>query len=87
MGPSGIQSVRPGIETGPSSRLEQAIPLDQISAQVLTAFGAKYPGAKPMRAEKQVRRGKGAFYEIAFAAEAKAKEATFAEDGSFIEEE
>jgi hypothetical protein len=66
---------------------EQAIPLDQIPAHVMTAFATKYPGAKPMRAEKQVRTGKGAFYEIAFAAEPKAKEATFAEDGSFIEEE
>jgi hypothetical protein len=66
---------------------EQAIPLDQIPARVMTAFGAKYPGAKPLRAEKQVRTGKGAFYEIKFAAEPKAKEATFAENGSFVEEE
>ena len=66
---------------------EQAIPLGQVPARVMTAFGAKYPGAKPLRAEKQVRTGKGAFYEIKFAAEPKAKEATFAEDGAFLEEE
>lgn len=30
---------------------------------------------------------KGAFYEIAFAAKSTAKEATFAVDGTFIEEE
>jgi hypothetical protein len=66
---------------------EQAIPLDQIPAHVMTAFGAKYPGAKPTRAEKQVRTERGAFYEIKFASEPKAKEATFAEDGTFVEEE
>ena len=66
---------------------EQVIPLDQIPARVMTAFGAKYPGAKATRAEKQMRTGKGAFYEIKFAAEPKAKEATFAEDGTFVEEE
>ena len=66
---------------------EQAIPFDQVPARVMTAFGAKYPGAQPTRAEKQVRTGKGAFYEIKFAAEPKAKEATFAEDGTFVEEE
>jgi putative PepSY-like beta-lactamase-inhibitor len=66
---------------------EQAIPLDQIPARVMTAFGAKYPGAKAMRAEKQVRTGAGTFYEIQFAAEPKAKEATFTEVGTFVEEE
>ncbi|HEY8090925.1 MAG TPA: PepSY-like domain-containing protein [Polyangiaceae bacterium] len=66
---------------------EQGIPLDQIPARVMTAFNAKYPGAKPTRAEKQMRTGKGAFYEIKFPAEPKAKEATFAEDGTFVEEE
>ena len=72
---------------GAMLQTEQVIPLDQVPAKVMTAFGAKYPGAKPVRAEKQVRTGKGSFYEIKFAAEPKAKEATFAEDGTFVEEE
>jgi hypothetical protein len=66
---------------------EQAISLDQVPARVTNAFNAKYPGAKPTRAEKQVRAAKGTFYEIKFAAESKSKEATFAEDGTFVEEE
>jgi uncharacterized membrane protein YkoI len=68
-------------------QMEQPILLEQLPARVLTAFGARYPGAKPTRAEKQVRTGKGTFYEIAFASGAKAREATFAEDGTFVEEE
>ena len=66
---------------------EQTIPLDQVPGKVMTAFGAKYPGAKPTRAEKQQRPGKGAFYEMKFAAEPKPKEATFAEDGTFVADE
>jgi hypothetical protein len=66
---------------------EVKIPPDQVPAKVMAAFATKYPGAKPTKAEKQVRTGKGTFYELAFPAEPKKKEATFAEDGSFVEEE
>lgn len=66
---------------------ESAIPVEQIPAKVMSAFTAKYPNAKPIEAEKQVRTGKGTFYELKFAAEPKPREVTFAEDGTFVEEE
>ncbi len=66
---------------------ESAIPLEQVPARVMSAFAAKYPNSKPTTAEKQVRAGKGTFYEIAFPAEPRAKQVTFAEDGSVVEEE
>jgi hypothetical protein len=48
----------------------------------MSAFTVKYPNAKPTKAEKQVRTGKGTFYELKFAAEPKAREVTFPEDGT-----
>jgi hypothetical protein len=66
---------------------EVVVALDQVPEKVMTAFAAKYPGATPTRAEKQVRTGKGTFYELAFPSVPKQKEATFAEDGSFVEDE
>jgi hypothetical protein len=66
---------------------EEVVALDKVPAKVMTAFAAKYPSAKPTGAEKQVRTGKGSFYELAFTADTKTKEATFAEDGNFVEEE
>lgn len=66
---------------------EMVIPITEVPAKVMAAFAAKYPGAKSTRAEKQVRRGKGTFYELMFDAQPKAKEVTFAEDGTFVEEE
>jgi hypothetical protein len=53
----------------------------------MAAFSAKYSGKTAIRIEKQVRTGKGSFYEIKFEAQPKAKEVTFAEDGTFVEEE
>jgi hypothetical protein len=78
------------VDVAPDGKIlqtEVVIPLDQVPAKVMAAFTAKYPGAKPSRAEKQLRTGNGAFFEIAFPAEPKRKEATFAEDGTFVEEE
>ncbi len=66
---------------------ETIIAITDVPAKVMAAFSAKYPGAKSTRAEKQVRTGKGTFYEIKFDAQPKAKEATFSEDGAFIAEE
>jgi len=66
---------------------EVTIPLDKVPAKVMAAFTAKYPNATPTRVEKQIRAGKGAFYELAFPAKPTSKEVTFAEDGSFVEEE
>ena len=66
---------------------EVAIALDKVPPNVMAAFTAKYPTARPSSAEKQVRTGKGTYYEIAFPAESKKKEVTFTEDGTFVEEE
>lgn len=66
---------------------EEAIALNVIPPAVLAAFTAKYPNAKPTRAEKQTRPGKAATYEMAFTGVNKTTAATFTEDGSFIEEE
>jgi hypothetical protein len=66
---------------------ESVIPVAEVPANVMSAFSAKYPGAKVTRAEKQARRGKGSFYELKFDAQPKPKEVTFAEDGTFVEEE
>lgn len=66
---------------------ESVVDSAAVPAKVLAAFSAKYPAAKLTRAQKQVRTGKGTFYEIKFDGQPKAKEATFAEDGTFVEEE
>jgi hypothetical protein len=66
---------------------EVAIAVDQVPAKVMTSLTARYPTAKPTKAEKQVRTGKGTYYELTFLAERKATQVTFAEDGSLVEEE
>ncbi|HET9987094.1 MAG TPA: hypothetical protein VFQ65_01210 [Kofleriaceae bacterium] len=66
---------------------EEVIALDQVPAAVTKAFAAKYPKAKPTRAEKQTPATGKPSYELAFAVDGKRKEATFAEDGTFVEEE
>jgi hypothetical protein len=78
------------VDVTPDGRVlqtETIIALTEVPANVMAAFSAKYPGAKSTRAEKQVRTGKGTFYEIKFDAQPKAKEATFSEDGAFVGEE
>ena len=66
---------------------EEVVPLDQVPAAVTKAFAAKYPKAKPTRAEKQTPATGKPSYELAFLADGKKKEATFGEDGRFVEEE
>ena len=66
---------------------EEVVPLDQVPAAVTKAFTAKYPKAKPTRAEKQTPATGKPSYELAFLADGKKKEATFGEDGRFVEEE
>lgn len=67
-------------------QVEETIAIDALPAAVKKAFAAKYPQAKADRAEKQTA-GKDVRYEIAFSAESRRKEATFAADGRFVEEE
>jgi hypothetical protein len=78
------------VDVAPDGKIlqtETVVAITEVPAKVMTAFSARYPGAKSTRAEKQVRTGKGTFYEIKFDAQPKAKEATFAEDGTFVAEE
>ena len=68
-------------------QVEEKIAVDKVPAAVMKAFAAKYPKAKVDGAEKQTPASGPATYELAFAAGSGRKEATFAEDGKFIEEE
>jgi hypothetical protein len=68
-------------------QVETVIPVNEAPPKVMAAFTAKYPGVTCSRVEKQVRTGKGTFYELKIDTQPKAKEITFAEDGSFVEEE
>ena len=68
-------------------QIEERIPLDQVPAAVMKAFAAKYHGAKAERAEKQTSDGQPTSYELAFRNGKRRTEATFREDGSFVEEE
>jgi hypothetical protein len=65
---------------------EEKIAIDKVPAGVMKAFAAKYPKAKASGAEKQSAE-KSTSYEIAFLVDGAKKEATFTEDGKFIEEE
>ena len=64
-------------------QVEEKIPVDQVPAAVKKAFEAKYPKTKIDRAEKQTPASGAPSYELAFGN----KEATFTEDGKFVEEE
>ena len=63
-------------------QVEEKIAVDKLPDAVKKAFATRYPKAKAERAEKQTA-GKKISYEIAFGK----TEATFAEDGTFVEEE
>lgn len=67
-------------------QIEEVIAIDALPEAVKKAFAAKYAKAKPTRVEKQTA-GKEVRYEIAFSTEGGRKEATFAADGRFVEEE
>lgn len=68
-------------------QIEEKIAVDQIPAAVAKSFAKKYPKAKIDRAEKQTPAHGTPSYELAFASDRGRKEATFAEDGTFVEEE
>ena len=58
-----------------------------LPAAVTKAFAAKYPKAKATRVEKQTSSDNKVTFEIAFDTDKGGKEATFKNDGSFVEEE
>ena len=68
-------------------QIEEVVALDQVPAAVMKAFAARYPKAKADRAEKQTPTAGAVSYELAFSLAGKRKEATFAADGKFVEEE
>lgn len=67
--------------------IEEPVAVDKLPAAITNAFTAKYPEAKPSKAENEVMTDKGTFYEIAFTDSGNKKQATFKADGSFVEEE
>jgi uncharacterized membrane protein YkoI len=66
---------------------EEAIKLDAVPAKVMDAFKKKYPHATARGAEKQTKADGKVFYEIAFEDGKAKREASFAADGTFEEEE
>lgn len=65
---------------------EEKVPLSSVPVPVLSAFAARYPKAKPSRAEKQTKADGQVTYELAFRRGRKI-EATFDEAGKFVEQE
>jgi hypothetical protein len=68
-------------------QIEEKVPVDKVPAAVMKAFSQKYPKAKVDGAEKQTPSEGAPTYELAFATDKGRVEATFKEDGTFIEEE
>ncbi len=68
-------------------QIEEKVSVDKLPSPVVKAFSAKYPKAKVDAAEKQTPAEGAASYELAFATGSGRKEATFTEDGTFVEEE
>jgi hypothetical protein len=66
---------------------EEKIDVAKIPEAVTKAFAAKYPKAKVARGEKQTASNGSVSYELAFTTDKGRKEATFTEDGKFVEEE
>jgi hypothetical protein len=67
---------------------EEAAPLDTLPAAVSAAFAARYTKMKAAKADKQTRPDGTITYELAWKdAKGKRHEATFKDDGTFVEEE
>ena len=65
---------------------EEQVELAAVPPAVMTAFAAKYPGARATKAEKQTASDGSVTYELAFGAGAAKKEAAFNADGTAVEE-
>ncbi len=66
---------------------EERVALAKVPAAVMKSLKAKYADAKATSAVKQTAADGKVTYEIAFGAGKEKKEATFATDGTFVEEE
>jgi hypothetical protein len=72
---------------GDIEQIEEVVPVSSVPAAVTKAFAAKYPKAAMLKAEKQTKADKSVSFEVAFKTDKHLKEATFKEDGTFVEEE
>jgi hypothetical protein len=78
------------VDVAPDGKIlmvEEKITIAKVPAAVMKAFAARYPKAKVDSAEKQTPATGPATYELAFATDKGRTEATFTEDGKFVEEE
>lgn len=66
---------------------EEKVAAQSVPKAALSAFEAKYPRAKVSGAEKQTKPDGTPTYELAFKKDGKSHEATFDEQGRFVEEE
>ena len=66
---------------------EEYVELAAVPPAVMTAFAAKFPGAKATKGEKQTAADGKVTYELAFGSGAAQQEATFTADGAPLEEE
>ena len=65
--------------------VEGSVVLDSVPKAVISAFKAKYPKAQIKASEKQTKAEGTVTYELAFKDQGKKHEATFKEDGTFVE--
>jgi hypothetical protein len=68
-------------------QVEEVVALDKVPGVVMKAFAAKYPKAKPTRAEKQTNDKQAVSYEIGFEVDGAKHAASFDSAGKFVEEE
>jgi hypothetical protein len=66
---------------------EESVAVAAVPKAVTSAFDAKYPKMKPTQAAKQTKADGTIAYELAWKDAKGRHEATFKEDGSFLEEE
>ena len=72
---------------GEIEQIEEIVPVASVPAAVAKAFATRYPKAKMLKAERQTKADKSTSFEVAFKKGKAQKEATFKEDGTFVEEE
>ncbi len=71
--------------TGTILLTEEIVPNDSVSQEAQTAFAAKYPKSKITKAERQTKADGAVTYELSFKEKGKKKEATFQQNGTFVE--
>ena len=71
--------------TGSILLTEQIVPVDSVSKGAMSGFKSKYPGVKISRAEKQTKPDGSVTYELSFQDKNKKHDATFRQNGEFVE--